>query len=57
MDPRERSPMLSTLTSPLCRSQQQTIAWAVSGLLARTRSTLPTLAVPLACAPPQEATK
>ena len=48
MDPLEQYPILSAVTSPLRRSQQKTIAWAVRGLLARTRCTLPTLAVQLA---------
>ena len=51
MDPLERYPILAAVTRPLRRSQQKTIAWAVSGLLARTRCTLPTLAVQLAGRP------
>jgi hypothetical protein len=48
MDPLEQYPILAAVTRPLRRSPQKTIAGAVSGLLARTRSMLPTFAVQLA---------
>lgn len=48
MNPLEQYPILAALTSSLRRSQQQTIAWAVSGLLHCERRSLPALARQLA---------
>ncbi len=48
MNPVDQYPILAALTSPLRRSQQKTVAWAVSRLRTLERLSLPALAHQLA---------